>query len=48
MIDSVKSVHYQPAAVYDVLVEVSENANDPKAKTKSTGLAKQLKKINLW
>ena len=36
MIDSVKSFHYQPAAVYDALVEVSENANDTKAKTKST------------
>ena len=42
-IDSVKAVRYQTAAVYDALVEVSENANDPKAKTEATGLAKQLK-----
>jgi len=42
-IDSVKAVRYQTAAVYDALVEVSENANDPKARTEATGLAKQLK-----
>jgi hypothetical protein len=48
MIDSVKSFHYQPAAVCDALVKISENVNDPKSKTKSTGLAKQLKKINIW
>ena len=39
-IDSVKAVRYQTAAVYDALVEVSENANDPKARTEATGLAK--------
>jgi len=36
MIDSVKAVRYQTAAVYDALVEVSENANDPKARTEAT------------
>ena len=44
-IDNIKAVRYQTAAVYDVLVEVSENANDPNAKTEATGLAKQLKTL---
>ena len=39
-----QAAHYQTEAVYNALVEVSEKVNDPKAKTKSTGLAKQLKK----
>ena len=42
-IDSVKAFRYQTAAVYDALVEMSENASDPKARTTATGLAKQLK-----
>ena len=44
-IDTVKAVRYQTAAVYNALVEVSENANDPNAKTEATGLAKQLKTL---
>src|SRR5215469_7461882 len=42
-IDSVKPVRFQLPAVYDVLVDVAENANDAKARTEVTGLAKQLK-----
>ena len=39
-IDTVKAGRYQTAVVYDALVDVSENANDPKARTEETGLAK--------
>ena len=39
-IDTVKAGRYQTAVVYDALVDVSENANDPKARTEATGLAK--------
>lgn len=42
-VDSVKAVRFQIAAVYDALVEVAETANDPKARTEATALAKQIK-----
>lgn len=42
-IDSVKAVRFQVGSIYDALIEVSESANDPKARTEAAALAHQIK-----
>ena len=42
-VNSVRAVRYQIGEVYGALIEVSESANDPKARTEAASLAKQIK-----
>lgn len=44
-IESVKAIRFQIGDVYDAIVEVSENTNDPKCKTEAKALAKTIKCI---
>ena len=47
-IDSVKAVRYQTAAVYDALVEVSENAKRSKSKDRSNWIGETTKNFSVF
>jgi hypothetical protein len=45
-VESVKAVRYKPGEIYDALLEVSEQTNDPKARSEAQSLCKELKNFN--